>query len=94
MCIELLGTFYNNKMVECGVYYCVERVYVEYGAKVVVDFALNIGKKDRVVKLVHQNLFDENCLLLNRVTALVQQLSECKMLLNYLSEAALIANQV
>ena len=73
------GTFHDSTMADYGVYVAMERVYEEFGARVVVDSAFNIGKKDFILKSSQQDPLNEHELLLNRAATSVRQLSEWGM---------------
>ena len=47
--LNVPGTFHNSKMADYRVYDAMERIYKEYGVKVVMDLKVNISKKYFIV---------------------------------------------
>ena len=58
-------------MAEYGVYNATEKLCLDYGAKVVVDSAFNVGLKSYIIKSAQQDPQDVSGLLANRATTSV-----------------------
>ena len=73
------GTFHDSTMADYGIYEGMERVFNRTGAKVVVDSAFNIGRRNFLLKSSQQDPMDDEGLRVNRAATSVRQLSEWGM---------------
>jgi hypothetical protein len=74
------GSWHDSTMADYGVYEKMERMYLEHGAKVVVDSAFGVGNREYLIKSAQQDPIGGPAgVAVNRAATSVRQLSEWGM---------------
>jgi hypothetical protein len=74
------GSWHDSTMADYGVYEKMERIYLEHGAKVVVDSAFGVGNREFLIKSAQQDPIGGPAgVAVNRAATSVRQLSEWGM---------------
>mgnify|MGYP000125822197 FL=1 len=74
------GSWHDSTMADYGVYDKMESVYLEHGAKVVVDSAFGVGNREYLIKSAQQDPIGGHAgVAINRAATSVRQLSEWGM---------------